>query len=553
MKNRGGPLKQQIMTTASPRAEACKQRFANITLNKDAIYCAAIDDGYLCWPPTLPGDSSYQQCPNTRLSDTNNIAFRTCGANGIWLDRKNRESNPAGWTNYTPCFPPDVRSLLTKVYNKEDEAQEKFLTAERTRTLEIIGYSLAFVVLVGSLVIFSRFPRLKNTRTKIHKNLFAAMTTQVFIRLVLYFDQAVARTRIAYGVSSENSWSVENYPYLCIGLYTMLECTVSSTFMWMFIEGLYLHNFVTRNCMREHRPFAIYYAIGWGLPILITGVWAVMTHFYYVNQPYNCWYGYNFTLLYWIIQGPISAIIFINFLFLINIIKVVITKVGRTESNELVKARKAVKAALVLLPLLGITNSLNMIEPPLDSVWWFRVWSYTTHFLRSFQGFFVAIIYCFMNNEVRAAITKYFEDRQAMRSAGTRRGGQSQSEHNSWSMCSCFKRQEEDLEMGPMPGTPHPSATAPMNENIRFIFDSINQEAAEMGLQVNNQAGEFRERLNPYKTRRPAIRRPKTDASPKNSALNDKADESSRQVVFYRVNIPGTTQLPPVSVTLEME
>lgn len=63
--------------------------------------------------------------------------------------------------------------------------------------------------------------------------------------------------------------------------------------------------------------------------------------------------------------------------------------------------RKAVRAALVLLPLLGITNILNLIEAPLDSgVWMFGLWSYSTHFLRSFQGFFIALIYCFLNGEV---------------------------------------------------------------------------------------------------------------------------------------------------------
>lgn len=63
--------------------------------------------------------------------------------------------------------------------------------------------------------------------------------------------------------------------------------------------------------------------------------------------------------------------------------------------------RKAVRAAVVLLPLLGITNIVNMMEAPLDrQVWEFAVWSYTTHFLTSFQGLFVAVLYCFLNGEV---------------------------------------------------------------------------------------------------------------------------------------------------------
>lgn len=63
--------------------------------------------------------------------------------------------------------------------------------------------------------------------------------------------------------------------------------------------------------------------------------------------------------------------------------------------------RKSVKAAVVLLPLLGITNALVMVQAPLDrSTLEFALWSYTSHFLTSFQGFFVALLYCFLNGEV---------------------------------------------------------------------------------------------------------------------------------------------------------
>ena len=64
--------------------------------------------------------------------------------------------------------------------------------------------------------------------------------------------------------------------------------------------------------------------------------------------------------------------------------------------------RKAVKAAVVLLPLLGVSNIINMVADPLGrSVAEFAVWSYLTHFLSSFQGFFVSLLYCFLNGEVR--------------------------------------------------------------------------------------------------------------------------------------------------------
>ncbi|KAI8430588.1 hypothetical protein MSG28_000806 [Choristoneura fumiferana] len=72
--------------------------------------------------------------------------------------------------------------------------------------------------------------------------------------------------------------------------------------------------------------------------------------------------------------------------------KALIAKLRRTQSTELEKVRKAVRAALVLLPLLGITNAINMTAAPLDgSVWRFGLWCYGTHFLRSFQGTFTSL------------------------------------------------------------------------------------------------------------------------------------------------------------------
>lgn len=93
-------------------------------------------------------------------------------------------------------------------------------------------------------------------------------------------------------------------------------------------------------------------------------------------------------------------------MFLLNIIRVLVVKLRQSHTSEIEKVLKAVRAAVVLLPLLGITNVLLMIEAPLDNVRKFALWSYSTHFLTSFQGLFIATLYCFLNGEVRLALDK---------------------------------------------------------------------------------------------------------------------------------------------------
>lgn len=116
---------------------------------------------------------------------------------------------------------------------------------------------------------------------------------------------------------------------------------------------------------------------------------------------FRCWWGYNFTTIYWILEGPRLAVLLLNFIFLLNIIRVLVVKLRQSHTSDIEQVRKAVRAAIVLIPLLGITNILNMTEAPLHrTAFEFALWSYTTHFLTSFQGLFIAIIYCFLNNEV---------------------------------------------------------------------------------------------------------------------------------------------------------
>ncbi|XP_031635133.1 PDF receptor isoform X2 [Contarinia nasturtii] len=361
-------------------SEICAALFEDKIPSISGLYCNFTFDGFLCWPPTLANATVQQQCPQ---------------CNGL---------DVTSWTNYTPCYTDEMRVLMKAVFEQGKEmAEKKFFIAESTRTLEIFGLSVSLFTLLISLIIFCNIRSLRNARTKIHKNLFVAMVIQVLVRLTVYLDQI----RNGRNLPNENLSGIQNTPYLCESSYIFLEYARTAMFMWMFIEGLYLHNVVTVTvfAFQGQFPHTFYAILGWGLPAMMTAVWATFTAKY--KKGLKCWWGYNLTSIYWILEGPRLAVLLLNFIFLLNIIRVLVVKLRQSHTSDIEQVRKAVRAAIVLIPLLGITNLLNMTDAPLHrTAWEFGLWSYTTHFLTSFQGLFIATIYCFLNNEVRAALMK---------------------------------------------------------------------------------------------------------------------------------------------------
>ncbi|XP_029666741.1 PDF receptor isoform X1 [Formica exsecta] len=386
--------------------EFCDNQYKHFVAPYGEFWCNPVWDSLLCWPPTKASTTAKQRCPFVDGFDTTKSVEKKCGYNGHWESQNGtstKEYLSIGWANYTTCLPPEMLRLHYRVYNNNVEGEMKMEIAEKTRTLEFVGLSISLVALLASLLIFCRFRSLRNTRTRIHKNLFSAMVVQVLIRLMLYIDIAIFR-RKPHGVQR----GIGNTPILCEAAYVLLEYVKTAMFMWMFIEGLFLHNMVTVTVFQETSYYRIYRFIGWGCPALMTLVWAIIMAFYYhpKSKFIRCWSGYNLSSYFWILEGPRFAVILLNFLFLLNIIRVLVAKLRQSHTSEIKQVLKAVRAAVVLLPLLGITNVLFMIEAPLDNVNKFAVWSYSTHFLRSFQGLFIATLYCFLNGEVRLVLDK---------------------------------------------------------------------------------------------------------------------------------------------------
>uniref|UniRef100_A0A3B3XTG5 G-protein coupled receptors family 2 profile 2 domain-containing protein n=1 Tax=Poecilia mexicana TaxID=48701 RepID=A0A3B3XTG5_9TELE len=81
-------------------------------------------------------------------------------------------------------------------------------------------------------------------------------------------------------------------------------------------------------------------------------------------------------------------VLVINFIFLFNIVRILMTKLRASTTSETIQYRKAVKATLVLLPLLGITYMLFFVNPGKDEISQ-MVFIYFNSFLVSFQVGFI--------------------------------------------------------------------------------------------------------------------------------------------------------------------
>ena len=54
---------------------------------------------------------------------------------------------------------------------------------------------------------------------------------------------------------------------------------------------------------------------------------------------FRCWFSYNLTPYYWILEGPRLGVIVVNLLFLLNIIRVLVTKLRTSNTSETKQAR----------------------------------------------------------------------------------------------------------------------------------------------------------------------------------------------------------------------
>ncbi|CAF0944543.1 unnamed protein product [Adineta ricciae] len=388
-----------------------------LSIEDESLYCPPLLDN-LCWPQTLANDSVTMPCASLAMGgvDPSKFVTRRCLPSGNWAN-----------VSYKPCVYPDVWELMMKFYIPRTVDQRKTYTdiLQAVRIIELIGLSVSFVSVLVSLLIFLTFRSLYCSRTKIHINLLLAIFIQIVARIVNYGIEMKQRNTPSHFVplacgtnaSTPSPAAPSVLTYLCPLKVVFLQFSISAMFMWMLCEGIHLNNVLTVSVFKNHFKTYYFYIIGWIVPFCITLSWSIVM--FLKESGRKCWANYNYLKYYYIVDGPRYAVMIINVIFLLNIIRVLLVKIKEGSEKQLRDnrtrrgsmntrfVRKAVKAAVFLLPLLGITHMLEtFVSPDRQSIPLFALYCSVTYFLVTFQGFFCSLLYCFLNTEVRDTVSR---------------------------------------------------------------------------------------------------------------------------------------------------
>ncbi|XP_015282213.1 PREDICTED: vasoactive intestinal polypeptide receptor-like, partial [Gekko japonicus] len=335
--------------------------------------CPSMFDNITCWPAASEGEIKVMSCPtyfNFFSAVQGRNMSRNCTSDG-WSDMQ-----PA--TYFAACgYDPNATVLPETVFYGF------------VKTGYTIGHSLSLVALTMAMIVLCIFRKLHCTRNYIHMHLFMSFIMRaiaVFVKDVILFE-------------SEESDHCYVNTVGCKVTMVFFQYCIMANFFWLLVEGLYLHTLLVIS-FSEKKYFWWYILIGWGAPTLFTSLWTIMKVYF---DDVGCWDLIEHHY-WWIIKTPILVSILVNFVLFICIIRILVQKlhspdVGRNETSQY---SRLAKSTLLLIPLFGIHYIIFAFFPDTTKKEIREVRLVFELVLGSFQGFVVAVLYCFLNGEVRS-------------------------------------------------------------------------------------------------------------------------------------------------------
>nr|6LN2_A Chain A, Glucagon-like peptide 1 receptor,Rubredoxin,Glucagon-like peptide 1 receptor [synthetic construct] len=412
------------------------------------LFCNRTFDEYACWPDGEPGSFVNVSCPwylPWASSVPQGHVYRFCTAEGLWLQKDN-SSLP--WRDLSEC--------------EESKRGERSSPEEQLLFLYIIytvGYALSFSALVIASAILLGFRHLHCTRNYIHLNLFASFILRA---LCVFFKDAALKWMYSTAAQQHQWDGLLSYQdsLACRLVFLLCQYCVAANYYWLLVEGVYLYTLLAFSVLmkkytctvcgyiynpedgdpdngvnpgtdfkdipddwvcplcgvgkdqfeeveEEQWIFRLYVAIGWGVPLLFVVPWGIVKYLY---EDEGCWTR-NSNMNYWlIIRLPILFACIVNFLIFVRVICIVVSKLKANLMCKTDIAFRLAKSTLTLIPLLcthEVIFAFVMDEHARGTLRFIKL--FTDLSFTSFQGLMVAILYCFVNNEVQLEFRKSWE------------------------------------------------------------------------------------------------------------------------------------------------
>ncbi|XP_016426983.1 growth hormone-releasing hormone receptor-like [Sinocyclocheilus rhinocerous] len=336
--------------------QRCLREITDLGNLSSSSGCLPVWDAVVCWPRAAVGETVHLHCPavfslfkNNTEKDTDLISHSALAqANFMHCISFSREKSTAG--GWSHPFPPYHEACIV-----EDEIPEESYFAT-VKLIYTVGYGASLLSLSVAVVILLLFRRLHCARNYIHMQLFFTFILK----------------SVAVFVKDATLFSSDDTDH----------CTLSTAFSIPGRSGKFIPP--ARN----------------GFPLVCIVLW-ICSRLYFEDT--ECWDINEDSPYWWIIKGPIVVSIGVNFLLFMNIIRILVQKLNPRliQFNNSAQYRRLTKSTLLLIPLFGTHYMVYNFLPEYFNV---SLRLCIELCLGSFQGLIVAVLYCFLNQEVQKEI-----------------------------------------------------------------------------------------------------------------------------------------------------
>ncbi|KAM3967358.1 neuropeptide receptor B3 [Aphomia sociella] len=345
--------------------ECCSEYLMEDTIPHNETRCGTTFDGWTCWRGAIGGTIANEICSEFAYSNSgptcHHFSSKQCHANGTWELQ----------TDYSTC---SIAPRLLRRYRFH---------------IAMLSFSIASCL--PAVIIFFFYKRLRITRVALHRNLLIAIIIRnilvIISRSEIYIDE----------LTNAEDTVLSNHNVACRILSLAERIAVNAVFICMLIEGVYLHRLIVAVFKRKLKINWLY-GIGSVIAIVPVIAWAVVMG---IHDDHSCWLIYTIGYIQWILDAPRVAILLINTILFVDVMRVLLTKVRNSENaNQLNTA----KATLFLMPIFGVQFLLTAFRPNTTNCTGEQIYYYVAYTVEGLQGFIVAMLYCYVNKEVHMLI-----------------------------------------------------------------------------------------------------------------------------------------------------